>query len=122
MIRRPPRSTLFPYTTLFRSGGKRSGKTPHSAKMRKNSETHQEQENKHALPGSIIAMVTRSVNGLWPFEQTASVGAGALERGDRAVGSCRDYANQCSACARVGTAGTNGVSTLTRVVSGCEAQ
>src|SRR5690349_22785882 len=24
MIRRPPRSTLFPYTTLFRSGGNRS--------------------------------------------------------------------------------------------------
>src|SRR2546427_1794155 len=24
MIRRPPRSTLFPYTTLFRSGGTRS--------------------------------------------------------------------------------------------------
>src|ERR1041385_9413746 len=24
MIRRPPRSTLFPYTTLFRSGGKTS--------------------------------------------------------------------------------------------------
>src|SRR5690348_17452286 len=24
MIRRPPRSTLFPYTTLFRSGGARS--------------------------------------------------------------------------------------------------
>src|SRR5688572_32537567 len=24
MIRRPPRSTLFPYTTLFRSGGQRS--------------------------------------------------------------------------------------------------
>src|SRR3712207_7482757 len=24
MIRRPPRSTLFPYTTLFRSGGDRS--------------------------------------------------------------------------------------------------
>src|SRR3712207_8930543 len=24
MIRRPPRSTLFPYTTLFRSGGHRS--------------------------------------------------------------------------------------------------
>src|SRR3712207_8232524 len=23
MIRRPPRSTLFPYTTLFRSGGKK---------------------------------------------------------------------------------------------------
>src|SRR2546422_2864347 len=25
MIRRPPRSTLFPYTTLFRSGGERRG-------------------------------------------------------------------------------------------------
>src|SRR2546422_2745318 len=25
MIRRPPRSTLFPYTTLFRSRGRRSG-------------------------------------------------------------------------------------------------
>src|SRR2546427_2382537 len=29
MIRRPPRSTLFPYTTLFRSaGGRRSGEQP----------------------------------------------------------------------------------------------
>src|SRR5437899_5901736 len=30
MLRRPPRSTLFPYTTLFRSGGGRSsrGGTP----------------------------------------------------------------------------------------------
>src|SRR2546422_1657031 len=27
MIRRPPRSTLFPYTTLFRSGG--GGRPPH---------------------------------------------------------------------------------------------
>src|SRR2546422_3245291 len=27
MIRRPPRSTLFPYTTLFRSLGQRSGAT-----------------------------------------------------------------------------------------------
>src|SRR2546422_5111701 len=30
MIRRPPRSTLFPYTTLFRSGGEDSA----SAKLR----------------------------------------------------------------------------------------
>src|SRR2546430_9395164 len=28
MIRRPPRSTLFPYTTLFRSGGPIAGKRP----------------------------------------------------------------------------------------------
>src|SRR5436853_2130723 len=31
MIRRPPRSTLFPYTTLFRSGGER-GISPEVAK------------------------------------------------------------------------------------------
>src|SRR5437016_7188572 len=28
MIRRPPRSTLFPYTTLFRSGANRPDSTP----------------------------------------------------------------------------------------------
>src|SRR4029078_13745933 len=28
MIRRPPRSTLFPYTTLFRSGRRREHQTP----------------------------------------------------------------------------------------------
>src|SRR2546429_6799004 len=28
MIRRPPRSTLFPYTTLFRSLAQRNGRTP----------------------------------------------------------------------------------------------
>src|SRR5687768_18093073 len=29
MIRRPPRSTLFPYTTLFRSGGAEEGSYRH---------------------------------------------------------------------------------------------
>src|SRR2546425_11002416 len=29
MIRRPPRSTLFPYTTLFRSHGKMDPRLPH---------------------------------------------------------------------------------------------
>src|SRR2546422_3512185 len=29
MIRRPPRSTLFPYTTLFRSRGRNRGRAPH---------------------------------------------------------------------------------------------
>src|SRR5690349_24141725 len=33
MIRRPPRSTLFPYTTLFRSG-RRCGAVPRSARRR----------------------------------------------------------------------------------------
>src|SRR2546429_3090572 len=30
MIRRPPRSTLFPYTTLFRSGFRQSGRSRQS--------------------------------------------------------------------------------------------
>src|SRR2546430_4183715 len=30
MIRRPPRSTLFPYTTLFRSGSDPGGSPPHA--------------------------------------------------------------------------------------------
>src|SRR2546422_6716104 len=35
MIRRPPRSTLFPYTTLFRSGaGQKLARTFHSAASR----------------------------------------------------------------------------------------
>src|SRR5437764_4100093 len=29
MLRRPPRSTLFPYTTLFRSDGDRRARPPH---------------------------------------------------------------------------------------------
>src|SRR5437667_7185737 len=33
MIRRPPRSTLFPYTTLFRSGGKLVQAFAHGAKI-----------------------------------------------------------------------------------------
>src|SRR5258708_20970066 len=34
MIRRPPRSTLFPYTTLFRSRRSRSGLSGHSGRSR----------------------------------------------------------------------------------------
>src|ERR1044072_8579378 len=33
MIRRPPRSTLFPYTTLFRSVGARAGAVQHSRQL-----------------------------------------------------------------------------------------
>src|SRR5690348_17777205 len=34
MIRRPPRSTLFPYTTLFRSHASRRVRLPHEARGR----------------------------------------------------------------------------------------
>src|SRR5256885_5505592 len=36
MIRRPPRSTLFPYTTLFRSNDEKRGRDAHATKNGKN--------------------------------------------------------------------------------------
>jgi hypothetical protein len=36
MIRRPPRSTLFPYTTLFRSKRQRAKKRQKKLKLKKN--------------------------------------------------------------------------------------
>src|SRR5687768_17910235 len=35
MIRRPPRSTLFPYTTLFRSARRRASPRPHLQRRRR---------------------------------------------------------------------------------------
>src|SRR3712207_7601296 len=41
MIRRPPRSTLFPYTTLFRSEER------HEARGRQHAEAHGEDDDEH---------------------------------------------------------------------------
>src|SRR5690348_2293612 len=90
--------------------------------MRKTQSLHHKQENEHGLPGSIIAMDTRSVNRFCSPEQTANVGLGPLERRNRVVRSSRDQSNQCSTRLRAGGTGTNGVSALTRVVSGCRAE
>src|SRR5438046_3039314 len=62
------------------------------------------------------------VNGFCPFEQTASLGAAALERRNCADKNSRDHANQCSACAGAGTTGTGSVSALARMVSEREAE
>src|SRR3712207_8057836 len=53
MIRRPPRSTLFPYTTLFRSLRGPLGTTGHSAERRRDvedrgAEQHDEQRRQDA--------------------------------------------------------------------------
>src|SRR5438045_3766863 len=90
--------------------------------MRKTQSIHHKQENEHGLPRSIIAMDTGSVNRLCSPEQTATVGIGTLERRNRVIGSGRDLSNQCSARLRVAATRTNGVSALTRVVSGCRAE
>src|SRR5689334_24260404 len=50
MIRRPPRSTLFPYTTLFRSpGGTGAGGSPIDTR---NSTSTRSTPARNALPGS----------------------------------------------------------------------
>src|SRR5438874_3599704 len=43
MLRRPPRSTLFPYTTLFRSKRNTDASMPHGAIVR-----HHQQSREHA--------------------------------------------------------------------------
>src|SRR5256885_8204999 len=47
MIRRPPRSTLFPYTTLFRSNRRRSGRRP----GRQDDQEPPRQPREEELPG-----------------------------------------------------------------------
>src|SRR6266702_5415495 len=90
--------------------------------MRKTTSIHHQQENEHGLPGSIIAMDQRSVNRFCSPEQTANLGIGALERRHRALRSGRDHPHQCSARLNAAGTGTNRVSALTRVVSGCGAE
>src|SRR5258708_29561681 len=76
----------------------------------------------YALSRSIISVVQRGVNSFCPSLETASVGPGSVECGNRTFRNSRDYATQCSARVGVGPTGTSGVSALARVVSGCETQ
>src|ERR1043166_7222091 len=41
MMRRPPRSTLFPYTTLFRSGSQHTAAWPRRSSPRQRSSSHE---------------------------------------------------------------------------------
>src|SRR5436190_8870232 len=56
MIRRPPRSTLFPYTTLFRSRKTNKRKSKHSAMLRNKETRHRmfigllNTTRKHSVP------------------------------------------------------------------------
>src|SRR2546422_3000908 len=47
MIRRPPRSTLFPYTTLFRSGRDRAGRQPRRRVFLRNSAPQGRRSEEH---------------------------------------------------------------------------
>src|SRR2546430_10629419 len=84
MIRRPPRSTLFPYTTLFRSrielrrfaGQHRRGLRAVAAALRRD-----------ARPGEVVASARRNLDGAGVTgaadearERHGVVGAAALDR------------------------------------------
>src|SRR2546422_6799424 len=59
MIRRPPRSTLFPYTTLFRSPLLQPPAIPHGPSPRRDGQAHPGHE-----PGAELLLRVRGVHGL----------------------------------------------------------
>src|SRR5574337_1430774 len=76
MIRRPPRSTLFPYTTLFRSGARES--SPLALKLRLNSKYEQQGEwvpyhVTHVLPGFSVMIGAGFLSAL------LGIGSGAFK-------------------------------------------
>src|SRR5256885_11927156 len=68
MIRRPPRSTLFPYTTLFRSVAPFQAKRPSSTMTRYNS------------PSCSRARMVPGLSERW--SGTGGIGGGRLERSE----------------------------------------
>src|SRR2546422_6996511 len=54
MIRRPPRSTLFPYTTLFRSRADAAQRDALSRRMRRETARATEQTERGHLPQDIV--------------------------------------------------------------------
>src|SRR5256714_6189150 len=64
MIRRPPRSTLFPYTTLFRSHvapgcGERRGERDHGERQERRDEGHRRSEEHTSELQSLAYLVCR---------------------------------------------------------------
>src|SRR5260221_7912464 len=73
MIRRPPRSTLFPYTTLFRSTGcwpaselcSRLGLLPGSASAHQRSEEHTSELQSHSDLVCRLLLEKKKRSGQW---------------------------------------------------------
>src|SRR3712207_9056548 len=75
MIRRPPRSTLFPYTTLFRSGREPLLQVLHDLGVAQGGYVpdlvalgYVAQEAAHDLPRARLGQVARPDDALWPGE------------------------------------------------------
>src|SRR2546428_1278663 len=60
MIRRPPRSTLFPYTTLFRSIGEKHGRAARADAQQKVVDPQAREEKARAARGSTTFCCARS--------------------------------------------------------------
>src|SRR6266571_4371559 len=70
MIRRPPRSTLFPYTTLFRSGrglrrGRRPGCPRPSNRRRPRSEEHTSELQSHVNLVCRLLLEKKKMDATW---------------------------------------------------------
>src|SRR3712207_3281155 len=76
MIRRPPRSTLFPYTTLFRSGRGRGGER---ASRTTEGEPGAARGSRHEIPGGGAAPA-RAANPFHPGGSDPDPTSGAGER------------------------------------------
>src|SRR5690349_24007208 len=79
MVRRPPRSTLFPYTTLFRSRKR-------SAQPRQDSSTIEETSTSDWLSACVTS--ARRLSGAWPI--SASVRSRRSEEHTSELQSRRD--------------------------------
>src|SRR3712207_8672760 len=65
MIRRPPRSTLFPYTTLFRSDGRtRDGRRPGFARTQENPGRRARMHARMKHPVMILPDAMRALHAL----------------------------------------------------------
>src|SRR5258708_24902134 len=70
MIRRPPRSTLFPYTTLFRSDAEPIGCSPRSGRLMKNRTV------------DCFSRPFHELDGYWPFPAIKSLGMANTHRSE----------------------------------------
>src|ERR1039457_7709207 len=96
MIRRPPRSTLFPYTTLFRSNGTTPEHPPATASLRLDSPPDRKRPKKVAMTfREVHVFEIREVLRLWlrgeglrSIERLSSVDRKTVRRYLEAAGGC----------------------------------
>src|SRR3712207_6955984 len=76
MIRRPPRSTLFPYTTLFRSQGADRRRPPQGRRRRAEEQGHRTEERRRG------ARTARGRRDRGERQQRGSAGPGPARRSE----------------------------------------